>query len=583
MKVTLRIVLIGLIGAAVWTCSLWEYEDESNPHANSLPETFLTIIASDTLFPVATSDSTWAYIINGDSIPIAEPDTLTEAISDIKTSQQELHWWGEDFDGDIVGYQYRWNTDADWTYTTAEKKLFFIPIRTTRDVFWFEVKAIDNSAIWDYDKPAESDFDEEYFSDVGDSSNIYDLNDIVIAEGTQPGVQTPLDSALTRLTGTDVYRLPPTDITGAVDLTPASIVLPVRNSAPEINFRFQSNPTKEDVSGDTSFTFPTRTFVWDLYDLDGIPTITYVYYALDDTCETCWKVLDAAAYTSYTLTDTQTVSPSELTPGLHVIYLKAIDIAGAESAIISFPDTNEVNEPNHWKVMPVVGDVLLVDDFPQDTPNNTNRWYRSVMDSVVGVNQYSVWEIGQRLPYSDKDVDANLGYFDNVIWYSAYTGRETYQDASSSINTYLIGGKNLFLIASELKDTSFVWFPLEDTYVINPTGRLWPGTVLQSQIDSQYDAEVKKMITIRLRAFIPDLELFSELQNLYLLPDPSGQDQWTGNPIMASMGRFEVSPTQVSGLAGLMTITLHDGYDPTLDEAAIIRFFDYLINEAFAQ
>jgi len=52
---------------------------------------------------------------------------------------------------------------------------------------------------------------------------------------------------------------------------------------------------------------------------------------------------------------------------------------------------------------------------------------------------------------------------------------------------------------------------------------------------------------------------------------------------MAGMGRFQISATRLSGLAGLMTITLHDGYDSTLEETGIINFFDYLINEAFAQ
>ena len=59
--------------------------------------------------------------------------------------------------------------------------------------------------------------------------------------------------------------------------------MPIKNSAPEINFRFNSNPKIQDIQSDTSFTFPTRTFVWDLFDQDGIESIESVYYALDDT------------------------------------------------------------------------------------------------------------------------------------------------------------------------------------------------------------------------------------------------------------------------------------------------------------
>ena len=32
-------------------------------------------------------------------------DTLPQAFTTITSSRQELHWWGEDTDGDVVGYQ----------------------------------------------------------------------------------------------------------------------------------------------------------------------------------------------------------------------------------------------------------------------------------------------------------------------------------------------------------------------------------------------------------------------------------------------------------------------------------------------
>ena len=124
--------------------------------------------------------------------------------------------------------------DSAWSFTTTEAGLFYVPIRSDLDVFWFELKALDNDSL--------------------------------------------------------------------IDATPAKIVLPIRNSKPSINFRFRSNPFIADIGGDTSFTFPTRTFVWDVLDQDGVETITDVYYALDDTCTTCWTQLSAAAYSSITLT-----------------------------------------------------------------------------------------------------------------------------------------------------------------------------------------------------------------------------------------------------------------------------------------
>ena len=575
LKISSLIILLGIV---IWSCSLWEYDDPSDPLANAAPETYLTVVANDTLFPVAVADSSWYYIIGLDSIPIQNPDTLTDAFATISTSRQVLHWWGEDSDGEVVGYQYKWNSDADWTYTTKESGIFYVPIRTVLDVFWFDIKAIDNSARWDYDSPATAvndSADFEYISDIGDTSNVLDAGDVFLYEGTVSGIQTPLGAPLRPLMDNELFNLPPTETEGAVDLTSSRLVFPIKNSSPEISFRYQSNPTIQDISSDTAFSFPTRTFVWDLYDLDGLETIINVYYALDDSCDTCWNTLDASAYTSYTLTD--------LEPGFHSIFLKTSDIAGAESKIIQFPDTLNTDEPNFWKVMPVTGNLLLVDDFPQDTQNKTNGWYKSVLDSVVGPGNYSTWEIGERLPFSTVDITANLKYFDNVIWYSAYTGNETYANAESNINSFVLGGGNLFMVATELRDTTFTWFPMVDTYVINPDGRLWPGRVLESGISAEYDVAVAKMIAIRLRAFEPDSTLFAEYQELYHLQDPTAQDQWVGNPIMAGMGRFQVSATRLSGLAGIMTITLHDGYDSTLEETGIINFFDYLINEAFSQ
>ncbi|NQT96797.1 MAG: hypothetical protein HQ562_03560 [Candidatus Marinimicrobia bacterium] len=569
-----------LLGIALWSCSLWEYADPSDPLTNAAPETYLTVVANDTLFPVESADSSWYYIIGLDSIPIQGPDTLTDAFATISTSRQVLNWWGEDSDGEVIGYLYKWNSDADWTYTTRESGIFYVPIRTVLDVFWFDIKAIDNSARWDYDRPATAVSDSadfEYISDIGDTINVLDAADVFLDEGALPGIQTPLGAPLRPLQDNELFYLPPTETEGAVDLSSAKLVFPIRNSSPEISFRYQSNPTyvAQEVRNDTAYTFPTRTFVWDLYDLDGLETVTNIYYALDDTCDTCWNTLDAAAYTSYTLTG--------LKPGFRTIYLKTSDIAGAESKIIQYPDTSNTDEPDFWKVMPVVGNLLLVDDYPLDSQNNSNRWYKSVLDSVVGSGNYSTWEIGYRLPFSTVDISANLKYFDHVIWYTAYNGIETYREAESNINSFVLGGGNLFMIASELKDTTFTWFPLTDTYVVNPNGRLWPGRILESGISAEYDVAVAKMIAIRLRAFEPDSALFVNYQELYHLQDPTAQDQWVGNPVMAGMGRFQVSATRLSGLAGLMTITLHDGYDSTLEETGIINFFDYLINEAFVQ
>lgn len=489
------------------SCTLWEYEDPSNPIDNVAPETYLSLIASDTIY--AHYDSTsgeYTYAIDEEPTAGLVWDTLDHAFTTITTSKQQLHWWGEDNDGDIIGYKYKWSSDSTWTYTTEEEGLFFVPIRTDLDVFSFQVTAIDDDSL--------------------------------------------------------------------EDATPSKLTLPIQNSAPDISFRYRSNPFVDDIQSDTSLTFPLRTFVWDVSDQDGIETITDIYYALDDTCSTCWTQLDAVSYSSITLTDIE--------PGYHRFYIKAKDIAGAESDIAYFPDDTNPNEPGFWRVMPVRGDVLLVDDFVQDSQNNAQNWYRSLLDSLLGINQFSVWEIGKELPYSSNDVTANLNYFKKVIWYSAYTGGETYHEAGSSILNFVLGGGHLFLNAPELKDSTFTWFPLKDATVINPSGRLLSGTALESQVNDSLDLTLSQLVAIRVKGFVPDSSEFSSIKSLYTVEEADSTDEWSGAPNVCSLGQFQISPTEESGKAVLFSIPIHNGSVPVLEgSASASEFIDYLLREEF--
>lgn len=521
--------------------SCWEYEDPSVILENQPPETRLTLIASDTLYlAVINGDSLWATInaVKYDSVTQQydtlwtyltgnAPDTsvhwtaIGSALETITSSRQELHWWGEDPDGYVIGYYYRWNIDSSWTFTQNESRVFYVPIQTQVDVFSFEVSAIDNDSL--------------------------------------------------------------------LDPTPATLVLPIRNSAPTIEFRYRSNPLRGDLPTDTSFTFPTRTFVWDVQDQDGIQTVTDIFYALDDTCasDTCWNRLDAASYSSITLTG--------ISPGLHTFFLKARDIAGAESEIIHFPDTADVSTPNFWKVTPVVGDVLLVDDFDNDSYNLAKQYFQSALDSMVldtGAEvEYSVWEIGAELPFSSVDVSANLNYFRHVIWYAGTTGRSLYSEASSSIYNFLMTGGNIFLIVSLFQDTSFTWFPIDSLFSINPEGRLFPPVRLVSQIRPELDLVTSRNISYHWIQAFENLESEPSFRSLYRLQEPEGGHYWDGTPNVCGVYQF-FSPVQ-SGKAVLMSIPWHEGvrdfnnptdftYGALLEgEASVGEFIKYLLEEEF--
>ncbi len=500
------LLLVGL------SCSRWEYQDPSDPVDLQPPETYLSLMAADTIYAGLDSLGNPVYAIEDDPSPEIIWDTLSQAFTTITTSKQNLNWWGEDVDGTVIGYYYKWNTDSTWTYTGLESGTFFVPIRSDLDIFEFEVKAVDNDQL--------------------------------------------------------------------IDPSPVRIVLPITNSAPTINFRHLSNPMIADINGDTSFTFPTRTFIWDLYDQDGNETITDIFYALDDTCGSCWTRMEG---------DLSGITLTQLNEGDHTFYLKCRDIAGAGSRMIQFPDPLRPSEAQVWKVLPAEGDVLIVDDFPLDAQNNALDWYTTIFDTIVGINGYSVWEIGDELPYSSTDVTANLKYFKHVVWFCAYNNtaaaNDTYNGAEASLVNFVMGGGNLFINPIDYEDTTFTWFPMDTMMTINRSGLLWSDKDIISPIDSTLNLKVSHLISVRVKGFVPDSLQFAVNKEIYHMDDPVDQwDEWEGNPTVCSLGQFQISPTTYSGKIVIMTLPMHDGYQPKLDgNGSSIKLFHYLFDEEFVE
>ena len=504
MKIIQLFVLIFFL-----SCNRWEYDDLSDQVEPNIPQTYLSLIALDTIFSTVDSLGNIIYAIN--EFPDSDYvwDTLSQAFTTITSSRQELHWWGEDTDGDIIGYRYKWSSDSSWTFTDLESGVFYVPIRSDLDVFSFEVKAVDND--------------------------------------------------------------------GNEDLTPSRLIFPIKNSSPEISFRYLSNPLIADIGSDTTFTFPTRTFIWDLYDQDGNETIVDVFYAIDDTCESCWVRLDGDE-TSITLTN--------IDPGNHTFFVKCKDIAGAESNTIKFPDSANPSNAQFWIVKPVIGDILIVDDYPLDNANNALDWYTGMMDTLTGSEGYSYWEIGDELPYSSVDVTANLNYYNTVIWYAAYnntaSANDTYNRAEASLVNFIMGGGNLFINPIDFEDTTFTWFPLDSLLTLNPSGRLFTGKVIESPIDSSLNLSVSHLIAVKVKGFWPDESEFETMTEFYHMADPDAGDAWSGNPTICSMGQYKVSPTQLSGKVVIMTLPLHDGYRPKLQgNGSAIKLFQYLFENEF--
>jgi len=428
MKTELRLIfVIGVIAMIVMIhCDKNPFhpEKKSNPVGNQPPETYL--------FLFIAADSTGA----GDSLSVDETGI------DTTTSKQVLHWWGDDPDGQVIGYYIQWDYQDEPTWTTSEYDTFYVPIRTDFDRFTFRVWAVDNDSV--------------------------------------------------------------------KDPTPAVQTFPVFNSKPEIEFKLNSNPPAPAGNPDViAYTFPTRTFIWDVSDPDGIETITYIYYALDDT--SAWIRLPGSE---------RSITLTELSPGEHTFYVKAEDIAGAQSKVISFPDPTDPDSPNTWIVKEPIGDVLLINDFALDqNTHEVQDIYEQMLKNIVGEQNYSVWEIGttrtpainpqNKLPYSTADIRAYLNYFKKVVWFS-HLGRPNLSNAGLSLTQYIADGGKVFITNGneEKPDTLWTFTDIDSVYRLNPGGRLFSGVkVLASftntEADTARDLVLGKLIGNRVSALIP--------------------------------------------------------------------------------
>jgi len=462
--------------------------------SNLTPDThlFLTFAPDqiDTVISDTSADTTFIY---------------TRHLPDTTTSQQILYWWGEDPDGEVIAYTYRWNYEDDWTRTTSESDTFFLPLQIAYDEFTFQIRAEDDA--------------------------------------------------------------------GAFDPTPATLRLPVANSAPVIEFAINSNPTAGSNPNVTQVTFPTRTFAWTATDLDGLATISRIRYRLDATND--WHYL-AGNISNITL--------AEIAPGNHTFYVQAIDTAGAFSNLLQFPDSTDQATPNGWRVIEPVGDILLVDDYKLDN-GSTAAFYGDILDSLVGAGNYTIFEVGsdeKALPNASTDQVAMFSYFKTVIWYH-YSEAPNLPQADGALRTYLETGGNV-LVSSIFINTDYTFTSIDSNWVVNPSGRMLTGleiklvdpaivdsTVIIPELTLKTDA----LIARRVSAYYP-AQLFQgeTSRDLFILQDPrNSNDAWTGNPPVAQL----FQPSTGAGQSIFFSLPLHlcDGNENML---AVMH---YLLFEVF--
>ncbi len=310
-------------------------------------------------------------------------------------SRVEMHWWGDDPDGFVVGYYFSWD-GQHWSFTQSNDSVFALQIGATDTNYVFKVSAVDNggNGIYDMDIAQNGiDFGPEPFVDKNNN-----------------GVRDEGESYI--------------DI-GLIDPKPASIKIPIKNSAPVVSW----DPLT--VLPDTSF--PVMTFAWIASDLDGDQTITNINIALNDTTNPANMVsLDgqvrnisivAKDYSSniasadILIGGVETNIASQKLPGLNLngnnrLFVQAVDISGAKSKFVMMPDSSK-----SWYVKKPKGDLLIVDDYK--TIDNASAFYAAEFDSMGLSNKYDVYDFHNQIPpFENVTFLLTLKLYKYVFWYT---------------------------------------------------------------------------------------------------------------------------------------------------------------------
>ncbi|MBI5660962.1 MAG: fibronectin type III domain-containing protein [Ignavibacterium album] len=361
-------------------------------------------------------------------ISVFADSTITKQPSSVK-----LSWWGDDPDGLIIGYFISID-GINWTFTTKNDSVISFTLIGSDTTYLFRVAAVDNSGNGLYDNQLISgniNFGHEPFTDLNNNGR-WDSGE------------------------------PFTDC-GAIDPEPATLLLPLKNSAPVIKFLVDKNDNTILIP-DT--TFPVASFGWTITDLDGDNTISKVFIALNDTSQkiqlpasTRFVTIkveppynsDIVECDVYLGTSITTPYHTKL-PGLKLndtnrFYVYCEDIAGSVSQLLAMPSENSSLT---WYVKKPKGDFLIIDDYA--TSDNSASFYNQVLDSLNLLSRTDVWDIklgktsttpGKLLPkFISPQFTETLKLFKVVYWYT--DNDPTLEPAQISVREYIISGGKVF-------------------------------------------------------------------------------------------------------------------------------------------
>jgi hypothetical protein len=297
-------------------------------------------------------------------------------------SRQEIHWWGEDPDGYVIGYLLAIEPNLlsipspdtiTYSFVTVTDSLMAFPLRQASQTFLVALHAVDNTF--------------KFLLPVGAHIRLspfayWDQNE----NGSFDGSDVRLDGLMS-----------------SIDVGGAKQAFPTVNTPPTLDYVYDlSDPTT--IAQPPKQTFTVASFSWVGHDLDGDETIKSYRISLNDSAFANPLTI-SSNYTTITLSVPRSrsdpasstvdadvlvgTSPNLRTlgtlPGLaldatNILYVQAVDVAGGISKFERFPVAG-----SSWYVVKPRGKILMVSDY-QKVDSTTVRGLYGASLSQLGVS-----------------------------------------------------------------------------------------------------------------------------------------------------------------------------------------------------
>lgn len=419
-------------------------------------------------------------------------------------SRLQVHWWGDDPDGIIFGFYFKWEgIDSAWNFTTSNDSLFSLPIGSSDTVYNFYVAAVD-----------------------AEGNGIYDSE--IIRNGISFGAEPFID-----LNSNGVYNAGEFyyDI-GLVDPTPASLTFPIKNTPPVLEWNSLT------FVPDTSF--PVMTFQWNADDLDGVESISSINISLNDTTNFI-SLPGSIRLITIRIKDLNASIPemeilingsdqnifSELLTGLQLdavnkFYIQAVDLSGAPSQQIVLPENGET-----WFIKKPKGNVLIFDNFSgASSDQQAVLFYRNLFNTIGGgsvAGKFDEYDLqNQPLPFENVTVYEMMRLFKYSYWYSG--SNPSLNLLNIVTNKYIQqGGKIAFSITFQDSSSSFEYdlstvqgfLPVDSVSDVISQGFLIAGADILPSTPSVNYPPLRTSVTIAfVRVFVPNNVVTTEIYEL---------------------------------------------------------------------